>query len=76
VAARDPADAVGHGDDGKAEGEGDTEHADRGRPDGRTCDDGGAAAEQDEREGPDELSEHLVQGVSSRHNQRWGVLYY
>jgi hypothetical protein len=46
VAPGDLADAVGHGDDGEAEGYGNAENIDRGRAASHAADDGGAAADQ------------------------------
>jgi hypothetical protein len=52
MAARDLADAVGHGDDGETESGGDAENVDRGRPAAHPADDGRAAADQDQANVP------------------------
>ena len=59
VAARNLADAIGHGDDGEAEGRGDAEKVDRGRPASHVADDGGAAADQHQRKCPNEFRDCL-----------------
>jgi hypothetical protein len=60
VAARDRTDAVGHGDDGEAEGACDAEQIDRAWARAHAADDRRPAAEEDEGEGPDKFRKLLV----------------
>ena len=55
MAARDLADAVGHGDDGEAEGRGDAEDRDGARLAPQSADDGSPATDKDKRERADEF---------------------
>ena len=55
MAARDGADAIGHGDDGEAEGEGDAKLADL-----AAREHGGAAAEENQRRRTDEFRDELL----------------
>ncbi len=60
VAAGDRPDAVGHGDDGEAEGAGDAEQVDRGRARPHAADRRSPAAEEHKGEGSDEFRQLLV----------------
>ena len=55
MAARDLADAIGHGDNGEAEGGGDAENFDGDGLAAQSPDDGSAAADKHERKGADEF---------------------
>jgi hypothetical protein len=66
VAARDRPDAIGHGDDGEAEGARDAEQVDRRRPRAHASDDRRPAAEEHQSEGSDKFRELLIHWVSSK----------
>jgi hypothetical protein len=67
MSAGNAADTVGHGDNCKAEGEGDAELAD----DAETCEHRRAAAHQHQRERADEFGRQLL--GHARPPQRWSV---
>ena len=65
MAAGDRTDPIGHRHDGKAEREGDAEDIDRRRVRRHATDHGGAATEEDEGKGTDELCDGLFHVLSA-----------